>query len=98
MKWKIFLISLVFIAFSCKNKDEKQSENSIKISERVHYVKDNDGVEIHSGKFKYFIKKTFHHLIIKFVNIIKTLPAYIKQQTVESRLKFYQMRRARQLP
>ena len=58
MKWKIFLISLVFIAFSCKNKDEKQSENSIKISERVHYVKDNDGVEIHSGKFKYFIKKT----------------------------------------
>lgn len=58
MKWKIFLISLVFIVFSCQNKDEKTSEKLQKISERVHYVKNSDGVEIQSGKFKFLIKKS----------------------------------------
>lgn len=57
MKSKIFLLVLAVFLFSCKKESSKNTQQWNKISERIQYQKNNDFVELKSGKFTYKIPK-----------------------------------------
>lgn len=58
MNFKLFLIALLFITFSCKKKSvETGSENSTKISSLLQYTENQHSILLNSGSFFYNIEK-----------------------------------------